>query len=134
VNSAPVIWLSKKQATIKTSVFGSEFVAMKHGVETLRGLRDKLRMMGIPISGPSYVYGDNMSVINNTQRPESTLKKKSKQICYHTIRESVAMGECLTVHIASQENLADIATKIIPGGQKRTYLVRQILYDIYNDA
>jgi hypothetical protein len=26
-------------------------------------------MMGIPIDGPAFVYGDNMSVIHNTQRP-----------------------------------------------------------------
>jgi hypothetical protein len=26
-------WVSKKQATIETSVFGAEFVAMKHGIE-----------------------------------------------------------------------------------------------------
>jgi hypothetical protein len=37
-NLAPVIWLSKQQATIETSVFGAEYVAMKHGVKTLRGL------------------------------------------------------------------------------------------------
>ncbi len=37
-NLAPVIWLSKQQATIETSVFGAEFVAMKHGIEMLRGL------------------------------------------------------------------------------------------------
>jgi ribosomal protein L31E len=132
VNSAPICWLSKKQATIETSVFGAEFVAMKHGVEVLRGLRYKLRMMGVPISGPSFIYGDNMSVIHNTQRPESTLKKKSNQICYHAVRESIAMGESLTSHISSQENPADLATKLIPGGQKRNYLVSKILYDIYD--
>jgi hypothetical protein len=41
---ALIIWLSKCQPTIETSVFGAEFVAMKHGIETLRGLRYKLRM------------------------------------------------------------------------------------------
>ena len=35
LNSALVNWLSKKQATIETSVFGAEFVAMKQGVEAL---------------------------------------------------------------------------------------------------
>ena len=60
VNSALVMWMSKKQPTVETSVFGAEFVALKHGVETLRGLRYKLRMMGVPISGPSHVFGDNM--------------------------------------------------------------------------
>ena len=62
LNMSLVIWHSKKQATIETSVFGAEFVAMKQGMEALRGLRYKLRMMGVPISGPSYIYGDNMSV------------------------------------------------------------------------
>jgi len=83
MNSALVMWISKKQATIETSVFGAEFVAMKVGIETLQGLHYKLHMMGIAISGPSYIYGDNMSVISNMQRPESTLKKKYNAICYH---------------------------------------------------
>ena len=122
--------VSKKQPTIETSIFGAEFVAMKHGMEMLRGIRYKLRMMGVPISGPSYIYGDNMSVIHNTQRPELVLKKKSNQICYHAIRESCAMGESLTGHISTNDNVADLATKIIPAGQKRNHLVRKLLYDI----
>jgi len=130
LNSALVMWMSKKQATIETSVFGSEFVALKQGIEKIRGLRYKLRMMGVPLTGPTYVYGDNMSVIHNTQRPESTLKKKSNEICYHFSRESVAMGETLTGHIDTNENPADLATKVIYGGMKRDYLVSKVLYDI----
>ncbi len=72
LNMSLVTWFSKKQSTIETSVFGAEFVAMKQGMEALRGIRYKLRMMGVELSGPSYIYGDNMSVIHNTQRPEST--------------------------------------------------------------
>eukprot|EP00978_Attheya_sp_CCMP212_P013954 scaffold35295_cov60-Attheya_sp.AAC.1 len=67
LNMSPIAWQSKKQATVESSVFGAEFVAMKVGMETCRGLRYKLRMMGVPISGPTYIYGDNMSVIHNTQ-------------------------------------------------------------------
>jgi len=118
MNSSLIFWLTKKQSTIETSVFGAEFVAMKAGMETLRGLRYKLRMMGVEISGPSYIYGDNISVIHNTQRPESTLKKKSNSICYHAIRESVAMGESLTGHVKTADNPADLATKIMANGQK----------------
>ena len=102
MNMALVSWHSKKQSTIETSVFGAEFVAMKVAMEVMRGLRYKLRMMGVPVTGPTYTYGDNMSVIHNTQRPESTLKKKSNSICFHAIRESVAMGEMATAHIRLQ--------------------------------
>ena len=69
VNVALIDWLSKKQATFEKAVFGSEFVSMTHGVETLRRLRYKLRMMGVFIDGPTYVYGNNMSVIFNTSQP-----------------------------------------------------------------
>ncbi len=130
INMAPVIFHSKKQTTIETSVFGSEFVAMKQAMECNRGLRYKLRMMGVPLSGPTYMYGDNMSVIHNTQRPESMLKKKNLSLCYHACRESVAMAEIITGHIKSPENVADIATKVLSAGQKRDYLVSKLLYDI----
>ncbi len=37
-NMASIDWVSKKQATIETSIFGAKFVAMKHGIEKLQGL------------------------------------------------------------------------------------------------
>jgi len=69
MNTMVIDALSKKQATIERSMFGTEFVALKHGMEHLRGLQYKLCMMGAPISGPSYIYGDNMTVIHNTKWP-----------------------------------------------------------------
>ena len=116
MNMALVPWHSKKQSTIETSVFGAEFVAMKVAMEVMRGLRYKLRMIGVPVTGPTYTYGDHISVIYNTQRPESTLRKKSNSIYYHAIRESVAMGKMVTAHIRTTENVANFGTKVIPGG------------------
>jgi hypothetical protein len=52
LNMAPVVWFSKQQPTVESSVLGAEFVAMKNGVETVRGLRYKFWMMGVPLSGP----------------------------------------------------------------------------------
>ena len=132
LNMAMIQWHSKRQPTLESSVFGAEFVALKNGIETLRGIRYKLRMMGVDIDGPSYVYGDNMSVIYNTSKPESVLKKKSNSICYHTVREAVAMGEALTAHIRSENNPADLATKVLYGG-KRRHLAGELLYDLYDD-
>ena len=96
---------------------------MKVAMETARGLWYKLRIMSVPITTPSYMYGDNMSVIHNTQRPESTLKKKSSSICYHMVRESVDMNDTIAAHIPSVDNCTDITTKVLPGEQKRNYLI-----------
>jgi len=54
----------------KNSVFGAEFVAKKIEMKSLRGLRYKLPMLGVGISGPSYVFGNNMSVIHNRGHAE----------------------------------------------------------------
>ncbi len=97
---------------IESSIFGAKFVAMKFGIKKLCGLRYKLRMMGIPIDGPSLVYGDNQSVIKNSQTPESQLKKKNNAICYHAVSESVAMGESLCAHVHWEDNYADLMTKV----------------------
>ena len=102
---------------------------MKQGMETLRGIRNELRMMGDPLSGSSFIYGDNLSVVQNTQRPESILKKKSNSVCYQVVCEAVAMGECLVGYVLTNDNPADMCTIVIPDGQKRGHLVGLILYD-----
>ncbi|KAL7549770.1 hypothetical protein ACHAWF_015449 [Thalassiosira exigua] len=48
-NQGLVQWFSKKQATVETSVFGAEFVAMKNGMKCLRGIQYKLRMLDAPV-------------------------------------------------------------------------------------
>ncbi len=123
-------WLSKKQSTIEVSLFGTKFSALRHGIENLHGIRYKLRMMGIPVDKPSYVYGDNMSVVTNVSRTESTLKKKSNLICYHAVCEAVAMGKALVAHIPMKKNLADLFTKVLYG-QSQRFLVDQMLWDMY---
>jgi hypothetical protein len=129
-NMAPIVWLSKRQPTVESSVFGAEFVAMKNGIETCRGLRYKLRIMGVALSGPTLVYGENISVVHNTQRPESVLKKKSNSMFYHAVRESAAMGESIIGHVPSVDNPADICTRVVTGGQKRNHLIRLLLNDL----
>ena len=90
INYVLVYWISRKQASVESSSFGSEFVTMKHCCEYIRGLRYKLRMMGIPVEGPAYIEGDKKSVLENTTIPDSTLNKKSQSIAYHFVREGAA--------------------------------------------
>jgi hypothetical protein len=71
-----------------------------------------------------------MSVVHNTHRPESVLKKKSNSICYNEVCDSYAMGESIIVHVPSVDNPADICTKVVPGGQKRNHFIRLLLHDL----
>jgi hypothetical protein len=124
------VWFSKHSPTVESSVFGAEFVAMKNGIQTFRGLQYKLRVMGVPLSGPTYVYGDNMYVVRHTQCPESVLKKKSNSICYPVESESAVIQESIIGHVPSIDNPSDICTKVVPGGQNPHHLIHLLLHDV----
>ena len=130
INNAIVNWFSKKQGSVESSTFGSEFVALKTAMEANRDLRYKLRMMGVPIDGQTFVFCDNQSVIANASRPESMLKKKSNAIAYHAVREAVAMKEITICYVPTDDNVADIMTKVLPSGARRNTLVERLLWDI----
>ena len=49
INSAPIIWHSKRQNTVESSMFGSEIVAMRQATNMIEALLYKLCMFVIPI-------------------------------------------------------------------------------------
>lgn len=113
LNRAPIMWYSKRQNTVETSTFGSEFIALKTAIEMIEGLRYKLRMMGIEVDGSTDVFCDNESVVKNSTRPESALKKKHNAISYHRVREAQAAGIVRIAHEDGDTNLADLLTKCL---------------------
>ena len=71
-------------------------MAMNHATEYVRGLRYKLKLMGIPMDECAYIYGDNKSVLANSGTPHSQLKKKSNTVAYHHVREESTLDEWRT--------------------------------------
>ena len=69
MNMSSISWYSQNQ-----------FVAMEVGIRTLLAIQEKVKMMETPISEATYFYGDNMLVIHNTSKPESTLEKSVMQL------------------------------------------------------
>ena len=121
INRAPIIWHSKKQNTVESSTFTSEFIALKACMERIIGIRFKLRMFGIPIDGTADVLCDNQSVVNNSSKFESTLDKKHASIAYHAVRWAVAAGIIRVGKVHKDDNLADAFTKRL-SANKREYL------------
>jgi hypothetical protein len=130
LNQAPIMWYSKAQATVETSTFGSEFVALRIATECIEALRYKLRMIGVPLEGPTNVLCDNQSVVTNSTLHSSTTKKKHNAICYHRVREAVAAKTIRIAHIPTGQNLADMLTKPLAGGSKLHEFCKKILYQM----
>ena len=118
LNMAPVIWISKRQNTVESSTFGSEFVAMRTLVETIIGLHYKLRMFGVPLDGPCNVFCDNEPLTNASMSASVTLKRKHISISYHQAREAVAAGIMLVFYKRSSTNHSDLFTESLPKAKR----------------
>ena len=122
VNSAPIIWFSKRQNNVESSTFGSEFVALRTALDIVEGLTYKLKMLGIPVDGPARIFCDNDAVVRSGSFPEVVLKKKTLSIAFHRIREAVASSKVLLYYERSASNIADLFTKLLPKDKKREFV------------
>ena len=59
VNGTPMDWYSKRQATVETATYGSEFVAVRIAVDQIVDLKYTLVYLGVPIRSKSFMFGDN---------------------------------------------------------------------------
>jgi hypothetical protein len=82
-NQTPIASYCKKQKTVETATYGSEFMVARLACEQIMDLCYTLRMMGIPIDGPAWGFGDNASVITSSTIPQSTLNKRHNALSYH---------------------------------------------------
>jgi len=123
---------SKRQLSITASTHESEFIAMKAAVQEVMGLRYILRSMGWRIDKPTLVLGDNESVLTNSTQYDSMCKKKHVGIAYHLCREAFASGSCIYAHIPSNDNIADVLTKSLPGPKLNQLCERGVLRPHYH--
>jgi hypothetical protein len=78
-----VDWYSKRQATVETANFGSEFTAARIAVDQIIDLRATLKYLGVPVREKSYMFGDNQVVITNSSIPHSSFSKMHNALAYH---------------------------------------------------
>jgi hypothetical protein len=86
VKQTPVISFCKKKMTVEMVTYGSEFMVARQAAQQIIDLRYTLRIMVIPLDGPSWMFGDNESVITSSAIPQSTLNKRHNALSYHCVR------------------------------------------------
>ena len=89
-------------------------------------------MLGAPMEGPSYIFGDILAVVNSSKIPDDTLKKRHNALSYHRVREFIAAKVIKFIHIDGDKNPADILTKSLL--QAKWYpLMKPILHWVDKD-
>ena len=113
-NQTPIDWYSKKQETVETATYGSEFAAARTAVQQIAGLRQMLQYLGVPIRESSYLFGDNEAVVKSGSIPHSRLSKRHHALAYHYTREAVA-SKMIEFH-----HLSGAKQGVVPSCQRGT--------------
>ena len=127
LNQTPIDWYTKKQETVETATYGSEFAAARTAIQQIAGLRQALQYLGVPTRESSYLFGDNKSVVKSGTIPHSMLSKRHHALAHHYTRKSVASKMISFHHIGGDINPADVLSK--HWGHSQVYpMLRPLLF------
>ena len=111
INTTPIDWYSKRQATVEAATYGSEFVVTRTATEQFMDLRNIRRYLGIPIITKAYIFGDNKSVIMSATIHQSALNKRHNMLSYHRVREAIGAKILDFYWCSSDQNKSDFLSK-----------------------
>ena len=111
INQTPFDWFCKKQSTVETATYGAEGTAARTCIEQMRANKMTLMYLGVPIVGPSVLFGDNKTVVDSGTIPHAKLKKRHLMLSYHYVREAIATGSYVYTFIKGEDNPSDILSK-----------------------
>ena len=102
VNATPSHWYTKRQATVETATYGSEFVAARIATDQIIDLRYTLMYLGVPVRSKSYMFGDSKSVVDSASIPTSTCQRN--QHWHHTTESEKPLQQDTSSSTGKMEN------------------------------
>ena len=85
-------------------------------------------MLGVPIDGPAWMFGDNQSVVTSSNLPHSPLTKRHNALAYHRVREALAAKVMHFLHLEGTLNPADIMTKFLPWSIAQAFITKLLMW------
>jgi hypothetical protein len=107
-----VSWSSKKQTSVALSTAEAEHVAVGQCYTQLLWMRQILRDFGYNLSKVPLLC-DNESAIRLADNPVEHSRTKHIDIRHHFLRDHQQKGDIDIYHISTENQLADIFTKLL---------------------
>lgn len=131
VGSSLVSWKSKKQNVISMSSAEAEYRSMSLAVREMVWLRYLLEDLWVNVSEASTLYCDNTAAIHIANNPVFHERTKHIERDCHHIREKITLGLIKTLHVRTDNQLADILTKPLFPTQFKKLICKMDIINIY---
>jgi hypothetical protein len=118
----PMHWSSKMQTKIALSTTEAEYIALSQAMREILQiiwLMEEARQQGIPVLNATpkvhcKVFEDNAGAIEIANVPKMRPRTKLLNIKYHHFREEVRKGTISIYHTRTEDQIADVFTKLLP--------------------
>jgi len=123
LGEASISWASKKQKSVAVSTTEAEYMAMSTASRHLTWLQRamaELKQTTIPGTVATknhdidYLLGDNQGALELARNHRISERTKHIDVHYHHVREQLHAGSYGLRYVPTEDNLADLLTKILP--------------------
>ena len=114
LNGGPVSWMSKLQQPVATSTTEAEYMAASYCVSEVVFLRGILEDFTYVQGGPTVLHEDNQGAVCLAKNEVNHSRAKHINVRYHQLRSLIADKVVEVRYCRTDENVADVMTKILP--------------------
>ena len=111
LNSVPIAWKSKTQASVVLSSAEAEYVSSTEMVKEMLWIKQMLEFLELKIELPMKVYIDNISAIHMVRNNIGNSRTRHMNIKVHFVRDLHEDNIIEYIFLRSEENTTDILTK-----------------------
>jgi hypothetical protein len=104
MNKMPIDWYSKKQATVETASYSSKFIV--HTLVSIGLLTSGLpytSYLNVPIHDVSYIFGDNMTIVQSATHHHAKLHKHHNALSFHCVQEVIMSKHIIMTHMPGMD-------------------------------
>ncbi|KAE8210107.1 hypothetical protein CF319_g9440 [Tilletia indica] len=112
-----VSWKSQLQKTVAWSTTEAEYIALAEAGREALWIRNFLGELGLEQKTATPLYCDNDAATSIANNPAAFGKSKHFELKYHFTRHQVRQGRLTVSRVGTDDNLADIFTKMLPRGK-----------------
>ena len=110
----PVSWRSTLQSTVALSTTEAEYMALTEAAKEAVWLRNLVGDFGI-VQRQVTIFCDSQSAICLTKNPVHHNSMKHVRVKFNYVRERVEEGDIIVTKVDTEDNQADMLTKIVTG-------------------
>lgn len=134
IGTSLISWKCKKQQVASHSSTEAEYRSMAEATREIIWIQQLLKDFRVQVTSTAKLFSDNKSAIYIATNPAFHERTKHIDIDCHTTRDQIKLGNLKTLHVESENQLADILTKPLHHRLFHSLLGRMSLSNLYNPS